>query len=202
MKFWQVIAALSAAGGGACVAKALARALFPATKPQNRFRRVLADPRNDLPFPHHRRRTLSAGADGRAAVPTSSSPACHPYALEINSLIEQARAATAATLSAVAPPLLLPPPPPLPLEQTPLVTVSTRRQLADLAQRLLDVDEFAVDVEHHAYRSYLGLTCLVQISTRDAGERAKPGQAGALLGGMPGADGGVSTSLHRPRDAA
>lgn len=27
--------------------------------------------------------------------------------------------------------------------------------------------EFAVDVEHNSYRSFLGLTCLIQISTRE-----------------------------------
>ena len=32
---------------------------------------------------------------------------------------------------------------------------------------LSECSEIGVDVEHHSYRSYLGLTCLIQISTCD-----------------------------------
>lgn len=32
---------------------------------------------------------------------------------------------------------------------------------------VLKADEVAVDLEHHDYRTYIGLVCLMQISTRD-----------------------------------
>jgi len=35
-----------------------------------------------------------------------------------------------------------------------------------MLQTLTAVTEFAVDLEHHSYRSYLGFLCLMQISTR------------------------------------
>jgi len=35
-----------------------------------------------------------------------------------------------------------------------------------MLQSLTAVTEFAVDLEHHSYRSYLGFLCLMQISTR------------------------------------
>jgi exosome complex exonuclease RRP6 len=39
--------------------------------------------------------------------------------------------------------------------------------LQGLISELEKVEEFAVDLEHHSYRSYLGFTCLMQISTRE-----------------------------------
>jgi exosome complex exonuclease RRP6 len=35
-----------------------------------------------------------------------------------------------------------------------------------LAKDLEKETEIAVDLEHHSYRSYLGITCLMQLSTR------------------------------------
>ncbi|KAH0467824.1 hypothetical protein IEQ34_002857 [Dendrobium chrysotoxum] len=55
---------------------------------------------------------------------------------------------------------------PLPLESTPFKLVEGLRELKELAAKLHEVDEFAVDLEHNQYRSFLGLTCLMQISTR------------------------------------
>uniref|UniRef100_A0A914WTF1 HRDC domain-containing protein n=1 Tax=Plectus sambesii TaxID=2011161 RepID=A0A914WTF1_9BILA len=55
---------------------------------------------------------------------------------------------------------------PLPVEETPLVYVDNVEKLTELRDILNKEKEFAVDVEHHDYRSFLGLTCLVQISTR------------------------------------
>ncbi|XP_069466040.1 exosome complex component 10 isoform X2 [Ambystoma mexicanum] len=54
-----------------------------------------------------------------------------------------------------------------PLEQTPCHYVSTLDQLVEMNEKLLGCCEFAVDLEHHSYRSFLGLTCLMQISTRN-----------------------------------
>ncbi|KAL5708749.1 Protein RRP6-like 2 [Ranunculus cassubicifolius] len=55
---------------------------------------------------------------------------------------------------------------PLPLEKTPFKIVEDVKELKLLAEKLKLVDEFAVDLEHNKYRSFQGLTCLMQISTR------------------------------------
>ncbi|XP_009119393.1 protein RRP6-like 1 isoform X2 [Brassica rapa] len=55
---------------------------------------------------------------------------------------------------------------PLSLEGTPFKLVEEINDLKDLAAKLSSVDEFAVDLEHNQYRSFQGLTCLMQISTR------------------------------------
>ncbi|CAI2342527.1 unnamed protein product [Caenorhabditis sp. 36 PRJEB53466] len=54
-----------------------------------------------------------------------------------------------------------------PLKDTELTMVDTKERLEALKDTLNSVEEFAVDVEHNEMRSYLGLTCLIQISTRD-----------------------------------
>lgn len=55
---------------------------------------------------------------------------------------------------------------PLPLEVTPFKLVEEVKDLKQLAIKLRGVNEFAVDLEHNQYRSFQGLTCLMQISTR------------------------------------
>ncbi len=55
-----------------------------------------------------------------------------------------------------------------PLDETPFVYVQTKEQLEDLKTKLNASTEFAVDLEHHSYRTFLGLTSLMQISTRDS----------------------------------
>ncbi|XP_077247718.1 polynucleotidyl transferase, ribonuclease H fold protein with HRDC domain-containing protein isoform X2 [Tasmannia lanceolata] len=55
---------------------------------------------------------------------------------------------------------------PLSLESTPFELVERVKELKELAAKLRDVNEFAVDLEHNQYRSFQGLTCLMQISTR------------------------------------
>ncbi|CAA7016043.1 unnamed protein product [Microthlaspi erraticum] len=55
---------------------------------------------------------------------------------------------------------------PLPLEETPFKLVQEVKDLKELATKLRSVEEFAVDMEHNQYRSFQGLTCLMQISTR------------------------------------
>uniref|UniRef100_A0A6Q2X936 Exosome complex component 10 n=1 Tax=Esox lucius TaxID=8010 RepID=A0A6Q2X936_ESOLU len=39
--------------------------------------------------------------------------------------------------------------------------------LVAVNEKLTKTTEFAVDLEHHSYRSFLGITCLMQISTRE-----------------------------------
>ncbi|XP_044134265.1 exosome component 10 [Bufo gargarizans] len=53
-----------------------------------------------------------------------------------------------------------------PLNETPFHFITTLDELVQLNEKLLQCSEFAVDLEHHSYRSFLGLTCLMQISTR------------------------------------
>ncbi|KAL1199247.1 Protein RRP6-like 1 [Cardamine amara subsp. amara] len=55
---------------------------------------------------------------------------------------------------------------PQPLEDTPFKLVKEVDDLKDLAAKLQTVGEFAVDLEHNQYRSFQGLTCVMQISTR------------------------------------
>ncbi|KAL7596060.1 hypothetical protein Lser_V15G28584 [Lactuca serriola] len=55
---------------------------------------------------------------------------------------------------------------PPPVETTPLKFVQDVKDLKELVAKLHDTNEFAVDLEHNQYRSFQGLTCLMQISTR------------------------------------
>uniref|UniRef100_A0A1A9W6I2 Exosome complex component 10 homolog n=1 Tax=Glossina brevipalpis TaxID=37001 RepID=A0A1A9W6I2_9MUSC len=52
------------------------------------------------------------------------------------------------------------------IKETELVYVDKVEMLKDALAELCQANELAVDVEHHNYRSFLGFTCLVQISTR------------------------------------
>ncbi|KAJ1968190.1 exosome nuclease subunit [Dispira parvispora] len=53
-----------------------------------------------------------------------------------------------------------------PLESTSAQWVSTEAQLDTLVDKLTQVTEVAVDLEHHNLRSFQGFVCLMQISTR------------------------------------
>ncbi|GLH13589.1 Exonuclease mut-7 homolog [Gryllus bimaculatus] len=53
------------------------------------------------------------------------------------------------------------------LDKTPLVMVNTPDDVQNLLNDLKKYREIAVDLEHHSYRSFQGITCLMQISTRD-----------------------------------
>ncbi|KAM9299261.1 LOW QUALITY PROTEIN: exosome complex component 10 [Gastrophryne carolinensis] len=53
-----------------------------------------------------------------------------------------------------------------PMKDVPCHFVTTLDDLVLLNEKLLRCSEFALDLEHHSYRSFLGLTCLMQISTR------------------------------------
>jgi len=44
--------------------------------------------------------------------------------------------------------------------------VSTSADLENMMKELSQFSELAVDLEHHSYRTFLGFTCLIQISTR------------------------------------
>lgn len=44
--------------------------------------------------------------------------------------------------------------------------VDTEVRLNEMLNELRNVNEIAVDLEHHSYRTFMGITCLMQISTR------------------------------------
>ncbi|KAJ8666846.1 hypothetical protein QAD02_008508 [Eretmocerus hayati] len=54
-----------------------------------------------------------------------------------------------------------------PLDDTPLIVIEKVQDLQIMMKDLEKYQELAVDLEHHSYRSFQGLTCLLQISTRD-----------------------------------
>ncbi len=53
-----------------------------------------------------------------------------------------------------------------PLKETPCTFVNTEKSLLAVAERLSRCTILAVDLENHSERSFLGFTCLMQISTR------------------------------------
>lgn len=54
-----------------------------------------------------------------------------------------------------------------PFEDTTATWVDTEETLEEMIHELKQATEIAVDLEHHDARSYIGFTCLMQISTRD-----------------------------------
>ncbi|KNA10843.1 hypothetical protein SOVF_140560 [Spinacia oleracea] len=53
------------------------------------------------------------------------------------------------------------------IDSTPFKLVENISDLNYMATKLSEADEFAVDLEHNSYRSFQGMTCLMQISTRE-----------------------------------
>ncbi|KAF7987398.1 hypothetical protein HCN44_003160 [Aphidius gifuensis] len=53
------------------------------------------------------------------------------------------------------------------LDDTPMIMIEKQNDLKIMLNDLLRYDEIAIDLEHHSYRTYQGITCLMQISTRD-----------------------------------
>ncbi|XP_063224220.1 exosome complex component 10 homolog [Bacillus rossius redtenbacheri] len=80
----------------------------------------------------------------------------HPYEYELAHFVAPETQLTAVPLQGCRP-----------LEDTPLVMVQRAHELADMLAELRAHSEIAVDLEHHSYRSFLGITCLMQISTRE-----------------------------------
>lgn len=87
----------------------------------------------------------------------------HPHAAAIQQLI--ATSASCGDYCAVRPPQPTDAPPHDGVSPRRVQLVETRRQLARLGHLLQRLPRFAVDTEHHARHSYLGVTCLIQIST-------------------------------------
>ncbi|XP_017057499.1 exosome component 10 [Drosophila ficusphila] len=55
---------------------------------------------------------------------------------------------------------------PAPMADTELMLVDTVEKLKQALEELRQASEIAIDVEHHSYRTFMGITCLVQMSTR------------------------------------
>lgn len=53
------------------------------------------------------------------------------------------------------------------LEDTPLIVIEKPQDLKIMMEDLGKYDEIAIDLEHHSYRTFQGITCLMQVSTRD-----------------------------------
>ncbi|XP_053378840.1 exosome component 10-like [Mercenaria mercenaria] len=79
----------------------------------------------------------------------------HPYQFELDQLTYTAEQLKVATITE-----------PQGLEETPCTYISKVEQLPDLIEELKKQTEIAVDLEHHSYRTFQGITCLMQISTR------------------------------------
>ncbi|KAL8564918.1 hypothetical protein ACOMHN_019821 [Nucella lapillus] len=52
------------------------------------------------------------------------------------------------------------------VDDTPVEYIDTASDLLDLCDLLKKEKEFAVDLEHHSYRTFQGFVCLMQVSTR------------------------------------
>uniref|UniRef100_A0A2A4JBP7 Exosome complex component 10 homolog n=1 Tax=Heliothis virescens TaxID=7102 RepID=A0A2A4JBP7_HELVI len=59
---------------------------------------------------------------------------------------------------------------PAPLAETMFTYVDTEAKLDALVEHLNTVKELAIDLEHHSYRTYQGITCLIQVTTTEGGD--------------------------------
>jgi exosome complex exonuclease RRP6 len=54
-----------------------------------------------------------------------------------------------------------------PIKESEAVWVDTYEGVLAMLSELKEAKEIAIDLEHHDYRTYIGLTCVMQISTRN-----------------------------------
>jgi exosome complex exonuclease RRP6 len=86
-----------------------------------------------------------------------SSYYAHPYEQELRKLVyPEFQLADGATIQ-----------PWLPPSSQPFAFVDTEDALLLMVDELDNAREIAIDLEHHSYRSFQGITCLMQISSRD-----------------------------------
>lgn len=79
----------------------------------------------------------------------------HPYEFELSKFVpNQSRLSKGEAIK------------PKKLEETELMYVDNESQLTAMMKELAEAKEIAVDVEHHSYRTFQGITCLLQLSTR------------------------------------
>eukprot|EP00803_Ostreobium_quekettii_P004481 evm.model.scf_2336.1 EVM.evm.TU.scf_2336.1 scf_2336:1322-8896(+) len=117
-------------------------------KPQTKFRTPVDN--SDRPFRH-----LEVSEHGTYWSPDGP---LHPYYQLVQGIKDQASEQTEGGQK------WHPEMPPC-LSETPCVWVDSKAALKSLAAELQSCTRFAIDTEHHAHRSYLGITCLIQIST-------------------------------------
>uniref|UniRef100_A0A7E4W9T1 HRDC domain-containing protein n=1 Tax=Panagrellus redivivus TaxID=6233 RepID=A0A7E4W9T1_PANRE len=151
-------------------------------KPQTAFQDLINN--SDAPFvpklrvKHHAAQRTSNmkvidDDDGGRQWTSDASGAAHPYDYELETFTVPAEQKVHAELT-----------PKKTLEEVPFTLVNDKASLDALIKVLNASKLFAVDLEHHAYRTYLGLTCLIQISTMDHDYVVDPfpiwGDVGAL----------------------
>ncbi|KAL5482663.1 RRP6 [Sanghuangporus weigelae] len=98
----------------------------------------------------------SADADEDGSIDSLALQRAHPYLYEIKHIsyprhMFEQRESTS----------------PLSFENTPFTWIDTKGGLESLLDKLRRVQEIAIDLEHHSYRSFSGFVCLMQISTRE-----------------------------------
>ncbi|CAH9089271.1 unnamed protein product [Cuscuta europaea] len=118
-------------------------------KPQYDFKRVLAD----NSYSHFQHLSLHPADTSTAQKCTS----LHPYMTEISALLKESNVKALEKYNENLDELK---------SRGSYVWVETGSQLQELAEVLSGERIFGVDVEHDSVRSFLGLTCLVQISTK------------------------------------
>eukprot|EP00171_Calliarthron_tuberculosum_P017141 IDg17141t1 len=133
-------------------------------KPQQQFYDFPID-NSTAPFvpPFSAPPTPAAEADdGGEGSPTTASDASstqgkHPYAAEIKASVK------ASCNSSFDPEIVSVF---RAIKKTPLTYVDTEGKLMEMAEKLSKSTELAFDIENHSERSFLGFTCLIQVSTR------------------------------------
>lgn len=70
---------------------------------------------------------------------------------------------------------------PKPVEETRFVFVNSEVLLDEMIEDIAKSGECAIDLEHNDFRSYRGITCLIQVSTRDTDYVVDPFPLGPLL---------------------
>ncbi|KAL1216978.1 Protein RRP6-like 3 [Cardamine amara subsp. amara] len=116
-------------------------------KPQFGFKRVLAD-NSYSGFKHLKL------DDGSSSIEKTSN--CHPYETEITALLENPKLEFGFLRGEYS----------LEMNDS-YLWIETESQLKELAETLAKEKVFAVDTEQHSFRSFLGFTALIQISTQD-----------------------------------
>ncbi|SNX87735.1 related to RRP6 - Exonuclease component of the nuclear exosome [Melanopsichium pennsylvanicum] len=133
-------------------------------------------PNAQVPLGHHNPARL--GIDGkplprgprRGMYCAEGDPLDNPYYHEISHSDPPTHALTKPEAGAkeTPPPALNEKDPSLSTDACPFVWVSTKAQIEALQDHLDEerVKEIAIDLEHHSYRTYQGIVCLMQLSTR------------------------------------
>ncbi|KAI6184331.1 3'-5' exonuclease [Aphelenchoides bicaudatus] len=104
----------------------------------------------------HHGQILTSDSQGREWLSDLDTTQQHPYEFEIlNFKIPERQLTSISTFTLKS------------LDETPLIYVETEEQLKNMIEKLNSVEAFAADLEHNEFRSFLGLTCLIQISTAD-----------------------------------